>query len=257
MLAYQVFGTGPQTIVLLHGFCENSTCFIEQVFLLKDRFKVVCIDLPGFGFSANAEANTMEEMADAVYELITELQLTKPVLFGHSMGGYAALALAKKHESALCGLGLIHSTALPDSEERKQKRNQAIAFIKTNGTKAYVTPFIPPLFHPQYANQKRVDVLTQEAAQILPEALIRALEAMRSRPDSTQWLRQTDLPVCFIAGAHDAIIPFADMASQAALCKQASFYFLQNSAHMGMIEEAEQCSQSIADFCAGIAPDKQ
>ena len=255
MLAYQVFGTGPQTIVLLHGFCENSTCFNEQVFLLKDRFKVVCIDLPGFGYSANTEANTLEEMADAAYEIIAELQPTKPVLFGHSMGGYVALALAKKYESALSGLGLIHSTALPDSEERKQKRNQAIAFIKTNGTKAYVTPFIPPLFHAQYTNQKRVDELTKEAVHILPEALIRVLEAMRSRPDSTQWLSQTHLPVCFIAGAHDAIIPLADMASQAALCQQASFYLLQNSAHMGMIEEAEKCSKSIADFCADIAPD--
>ena len=257
MLAYQVFGIGPQTIVLLHGFCENSTCFNEQVFFLKDRFKVVCIDLPGFGYSANAEANTMEEMADAVYETINELQLSKPVLFGHSMGGYVALAFAKKHESALSGLGLIHSTALSDSEERQQKRNQAIAFIKTNGTNAYVTPFIPPLFQLQYANQKRVDELITEAAQILPEALVRALEAMRSRSDSTQWLNQTYLPVCFIAGAHDALIPFADMASQAALCKQASFYFLQNSAHMGMIEEAEQCSQGIADFCAGITSAKQ
>jgi len=252
-MAYQVFGTGPQTIVLLHGFCENSTCFNEQVFLLKDHFKLVCIDLPGFGYSANAEANSMEEMADAVYEIMTELQLTKPVLFGHSMGGYVALALAQKYEDALSGLGLIHSTALPDSEERKQKRNQAIAFIKTYGTEAYVTSFIPPLFHLQYANQKRVDMLTQEAEKILPEALTSALEAMRSRSDSTHWLSQTLLPVCFIAGVYDALIPFTDIASQAALCNQASFYLLQNSAHMGMIEEAEQCSQGIADFCADIA----
>jgi pimeloyl-ACP methyl ester carboxylesterase len=253
MPAYRIIGTGPQTIVLLHGFCENSTCFNEQVLFLKEHYRVVCIDLPGFGNAGAVKAKSMEDMADYVYEAMVSIKLIKPVLFGHSMGGYVALALAKKYADTLSGVGLIHSTASADTEERIQKRKQAMAFIKGNGTEAYVKSFIPPLFHLQYVNHNRVEELINEAKKIPPDALISALEAMCSRPDSIAWLKETQLPVCFIAGSSDELIQASQLAEQATLCKRSAFYLLKSSAHMGMIEEAEQCSQYIADFCTTIS----
>lgn len=50
MLHYTSNGVG-NTIVLIHGFCEQSTCFNEQVFLLKADYNVITIDLPGHGQS--------------------------------------------------------------------------------------------------------------------------------------------------------------------------------------------------------------
>lgn len=61
---------------------------------------VVRIDLPGHGQSGNfSEVHSMEDMADVVHEVIRVLGLNKPVVLGHSMGGYVALAYAELYEN--------------------------------------------------------------------------------------------------------------------------------------------------------------
>lgn len=247
MLAHYSHGQG-KTIILLHGFCENSTCFHKQVLLLKDRYNLLCIDLPGFGQSDVVEGLTMEQMADAVEEVLQYLHLDKVVMLGHSMGGYATLAYAKKYSSRLAGFGLLHSTALADTDERKQKREQAMAFIDKTGGERYVREFIPPLFKDALANKADVTYAIDEALSISDRGLIHALDAMKNRPDSTSVLKETKLPVLFVAGKYDALIPAEAMAEQAGYCSRSVFHLLPDSAHMGMVEEPDAMAETIDSF---------
>ncbi len=67
MLHYTQAGKG-KTVVLLHGFCENNTCFDKQVLLLKEHCKLILPDLPGAGKSTTITHASMEIMADQVAE---------------------------------------------------------------------------------------------------------------------------------------------------------------------------------------------
>lgn len=249
MLAHYSQGQGS-TIVLIHGFCENNTCFNRQVLLLKTRHHVVTIDLPGFGSSPAVEQTTIEGMSDLVYETLKNLGINRCVMLGHSMGGYVTLAFAKKHSSMLSGFGLIHSTAAADTEERKEKRDQAIAFINQHGSEPYIKSFIPPLFYNQEKNSLEISACIDEAMSIKPIGLTEALYAMKTRDNSFELLKATPLPVLFIAGKNDTLIPAMSVAEQASMCAKSMFVLLENSAHMGMVEEPEKTADAILSFVA-------
>ena len=59
-IAYQTKGRGP-AVVLVHGFCEDSTIWNEfKNDLLEEKYRVVCIDLPGFGQSEVIEGASIQ-----------------------------------------------------------------------------------------------------------------------------------------------------------------------------------------------------
>lgn len=249
MLHYSKHGTGNNTtIVLLHGFCENSTCFSEQVFFLKEHFSVITPDLPGSGNSAPTDQTSMQSMADDVYRLLKEEKISSCVMIGHSMGGYVTLAFAKKYGEMLNGFGLLHSTANADSDERKQKRDQAIRVIEEKGSDMYVENFIPPLFAPSFKNSKVINDLITQGKKTSVKGLTQALSAMKTREESISFLQETTIPVLFCAGKYDSIIPEFDMLHQASLCRQSEIIYLDQSGHMGYIEEAKKCAEGIVSF---------
>jgi len=251
MISYNKNGEG-NAIVLLHGFCENSTCFNKQVFFLQQYFCVITPDLPGVRNSEYVSNSSMERMADEVFLILKKEKITSCAMLGHSMGGYVTLAFAKKYSHFLKGIGLIHSTAFPDSDERMVKRDQAIRVIEEKGADFYVENFIPPLFSTSFQDKRCIDEMILEGKHTTSEGLIEAIKAMKSRPESISFLKQIDFPVLFIIGKNDTIIPEKDMFYQSSLCKQADVTYLQNSAHMGFIEEEKECTKAIYNFISTI-----
>ena len=249
MLTFQSNGSGKD-IVLLHGFCENSTCFNEQVFLLSDKYKVTVIDLPGVANSPYIEELSMEKCADEVHRTLMHISITSCIMIGHSMGGYVTLSFAKKYPEFLKGFGLLHSTANADSDERKLKRDQAIKVIQEKGHEFYIENFIPPLFSKSFNNPTLLQQLIVEGKRITNKGVIAQLLAMKLRHASNDFLKETDLPVLFIAGMNDTIIPVSDVVKQSAYVHKGSLVVLPNAAHMGMIEDAEACSKAIIQFAS-------
>ena len=117
---YHSKGKGP-AVVLLHGFCEDSRIWEDfKADLLEEKYRVVLIDLPGFGQSDVVQDISIAEMSEAVIAVLDALKLKEVILIGHSMGGYVSLALAENYAERLAGLGMFHSQALPDNEEKQQ-----------------------------------------------------------------------------------------------------------------------------------------
>lgn len=236
-------------MVLVHGFCENNTCFNEQVLFFKASHTVITVDLPGFGKSAVNHAVSIDDIANELFATLTYLKVSKCVLMGHSMGAYVAMAFAEKYPQHLSGFGLIHSVATADNEERKAKRKQVVSFIEKNGKEAFIKHFIPGLF--TEANQKKpyVQEFISEALSGPQEGIVAAVKAMMNRSDKLHVLEQTGVPVFFAIGKHDAIIPEEAMFKQASLPKESQICYLQSSGHVGMVEEPETLNKAMMEFC--------
>jgi pimeloyl-ACP methyl ester carboxylesterase len=237
-----------ETLVLLHGFCENLAVFKFQVEALHTHFNILCIDLPGFGLSPIIKNITIDKIAEEVMYVIDHLTIHSCVLIGHSMGGYVTLSFAKKYPHLLKGFGLIHSTVTKDSFERLAKRKQLINFIKKNGTSPFIKTFFPDLFFNKELNKTQLDILIENAIATQPKAIIEAIKAMMMREETFDVLANTHLPVFFAIGKHDTIIMENDMFNQAALCIEAEVCYLENSNHMGFIEEHEKLNSAIQKF---------
>ena len=118
-----------QPLVLLHGFCESGRMWAYFSEKLSANFRVVCPDLPGFGGSPiQGEQISLEEVAVQLEAWMEETDIKNPIVIGHSLGGYVALALLELMGSRIQAIGLFHSTAYPDDEEKKGMRNRTITF---------------------------------------------------------------------------------------------------------------------------------
>lgn len=250
-IAYTTKGKGFP-LVLLHGFCEDSTVWDEfKTDLLEENYKVIAIDLPGFGKSElAAEEVSMSDFAEVVHAVVEELALEKIILIGHSMGGYAGLAFAEKYGGKLAGLGLFHSHPYPDSEEKKAGRQKGIDFIKRQGHVLYVKQLFPNLFAPTFvkSNAFLLEKLTFRASRYRSEGIIAALAAMKNRPDRSEVLKNIQVPVLFIIGGKDTTVPAEQSLEQTHLPAVSSVHLLEKVAHMGMFEARKQSQLIVRQF---------
>ena len=249
MIYFQDRGNGPRILVLIHGFCENQQIWDDVAATLARKHRVLTLDLPGFGKSDSLpDGFGLNEVAAALWQWVETMQLARPVVVGHSLGGYVALAMAEQQRHALGGLVLFHSTAAADSPEKKENRNKVIDFVKRNGVDPFIDSFVPALFarpdHPAVATAEKICRATKQ------ETLLAYTAAMRDRPERLNLLANLESPVLLLAGARDAIVPLASLQKQAETLKNGHLDELEGVGHMGMFEAPDQSCRALDRFMA-------
>lgn len=251
-IAYEDTGKG-QPVVLLHGFGEDGTVWKHQVLFLQPHFRLLIPDLPGSGLSEllNESASpSMETYASVVKAMLEKEHIESCVLIGHSMGGYVILAFAELFSTVLKGFGLFHSTAFADTEEKKQTRRRGIDVIRQRGAVTFLRQTTPNLFGSSYkvAHTDEIEVLMERASEFSDAALIQYYEAMIERPDRTEVLRNSAVPVLFILGEQDNAVPFQDVLKQTHLPSNSFVYILEAVGHMGMWEDTDTCNNALREY---------
>lgn len=187
-------------------------------------------------------------MADDVLKLMNELNIPRAAVLGHSMGGYIALSLAERYPDRLSAVGLIHSTAYPDTEEAKDKRLQAVSTIENKGITAFIDGLVPGLFAPEHLEQMPEQVLKvrELGYKTPPQGASGAALAMRERPDRRDVLSATSLPVLLVAGEKDQLIPVDRTFT--AEGPNVVHTIIAGAGHMSMLETPSELAQVITGF---------
>ncbi len=239
-----------RVIVLLHGFLESIELFDEFSTKLSRSFRVISIDLPGHGKTPSlGYIHTMELMAQCAKKVLDSLYLKKYVLVGHSMGGYAALAFAELFPENISGLCLFHSTALPDSEEKKKDRERVAEIVK-HDHKQFVSELIPKLFDPENIPLLKGEVLKakQVALDTHTEGIVAAIRGMKGRPSRELVLKNARFPVLFIIGKKDVLLAWDNLMLLTALPKRSYHKVLEHAGHMGFYEAPEETFKAVRKF---------
>jgi len=254
-ICYKVYGKG-KAVMLLHGFGETGEVWNNQVEFLKEDFKLIVPDLPGTGDSemiSDMSIQGMSEVIKVIFDAERENAYDSQadaVLVGHSMGGYITLAYAKKYGEKLHAFGLFHSSAFPDNEEKKGVRKKGIEFVRKHGPFEFLKTSTPNLFSATSKTKKSelIDVFIRGLHNFSGPALVSYYEAMMQRPDTTDLLKATRLPVLFVIGKYDTAVPMQDMLKQAYLPEKSYIHILHQSGHMGMLEEPDKSSLILKKF---------
>jgi len=192
-LFYRVFGNG-KPVMLIHGFGETGDVWKNQIARLGAHFQLIVPDLPGSGQSDIIDDMSMEGIAESLKAILDkENDKASPsgnvrvAMIGHSMGGYIALAFADKYSDCLAALGLFHSTAFADSEEKKETRKKGIGFIRQHGAFEFLKNSTPNLFSPfsKAEKQELIDGFIRSLNNFSAQSLVSYYEAMMQRPDRT------------------------------------------------------------------------
>jgi pimeloyl-ACP methyl ester carboxylesterase len=247
-LNYTIKGNGSP-IVMLHGFMESKIIWKRLSERLQSSNRIIVIDLPGHGNSPELKSDfSIDHMARSVYSLLRSLGISQAIFIGHSMGGYVGLALNDLYPESVDKLILLHSKAEGDTKETKLKRDVGIEMLQRHPS-LFIQESIKNLFWPSSIERLSIEIksLISDALSTDYKGYIQALIAMKERPDRLSQLAEKE-NIFYIAGKHDPVIPFSVSLSEMTHLNIKRTAILENSGHMGFLEEKEKCEQLIVDF---------
>lgn len=208
MLNYEIQGDGSENLVLIHGFMENLSIWDDMIPFLSEKFRLIKIDLPGFGKSeVVSEIQTMDLIADEVKKITDDLAIKDFHLLGHSMGGYIALAYAERYPGSLRSLTLFFSTYFADDETKKEMRKKSLRLIEEN-YKAYANAGVPNFFNPNERDvlESKIKMAKQIAHTSSLEGVLSSQKGMIERPDRRLVIENFEGKILVISGKHDSAI---------------------------------------------------
>lgn len=242
-------------LVMLHGFPHNRTLWAPQLGALVDHCRCVAPDLRGFGESSVTPPWSMDQYADDVVALLEHLDIRRCVVVGLSMGGYVAFALWRRRPDLIRGLVLADTRSTPDTEEAKQKRREMIALAHERGSGAVADAQINGMLG-KTTRENHPDIVESvlqmlEAAPI--DGIIGSLEAMMSRPDSTDTLRSITVPTVIVVGEEDALTPVKDARAMHEALPSSRLEVIRGAGHLSNLEKPAAFNHVLSEFVSALS----
>lgn len=245
---YDVFGSGQNTVVLLHGFLESSFIWERIINGFSNDYQIICIDLLGHGQSTNVgDIHTMTMQADMVFEVLDHENIDTFYLVGHSMGGYVGLSMLEQSPHKIKKLMLLNSTPVSDSEERIELRNRNIGAVKENLVLT-VGLSVANLFSEVNREllKNNIEIVKQKARQTSLQGIIAAQEGMKLRCDYSNLIKHTTVPIALVLGIDDPIMNYNDTKIFADY-DHVNLISLEGG-HMSWLENPVGLSHAMSDF---------
>jgi len=242
-------GSGP-AVVLLHGYPLDGAMWSGVARLLSESFRVIKPDLPGRGDTPAPAAPGIEGYADFVEAILAELP-SGAGLAGFSMGGYVALAVAKRRPPNLAALALVDTKAAADTDAGRRGRDESIAVAREKGVEAIADAMLPKLLSAAaLANRDTVERVRRIMLRQPKDTIAADLAAMRDRPDSTSFLSEIRMPARVIVGAEDAIAPPEEGRAMADAIAGADCIVIPGAGHLAPVERPRAVATSLQEFFA-------
>lgn len=247
---YTVKGNG-EALLFLHGYLESSEIWSDFISRFDESYKVICVDIPGHGKSeVLGQVHTMKMMAEAVNAVLYAENVNKLTILGHSMGGYITMEFVNTYPQKTRGYCLFHSTCFADNDEKKLNRDREISLVLCGKKMQIIHTNVPKAFADN--NIKKLNDQLVKAKQIAKEApeegIIALLRGMKEREDHSELFSNSIFTPLIIWGKQDNYIGEATFNKLLALAPEAKTIVLENSGHMGFIEEAENAYKGIISY---------
>ncbi|AMS27299.1 hypothetical protein AEM51_10005 [Bacteroidetes bacterium UKL13-3] len=264
-IAYMDEGSGPQTILFIHGLANYAPVWKYQIAELRKTNRCIAIDLPGNGYSSRGEyPYTMFFYAECVARFIEKMELKNVVLTGHSMGGQIALIIALRYPHLLDKLVLVAPAGLEYFASHE--------VMMMNGMLSIGNLFYADEFHLESAIRQSFFNTQNESATIIDDlkTIMNAHNMKQWRDMSLssikgmlneqvqQYLPNITLPTLIVFGQKDAMIPntlihFGEtpesIAKKAAeLIPNASYKMIAQAGHFVQLEKADEVNSIILSF---------
>jgi pimeloyl-ACP methyl ester carboxylesterase len=252
---------GP-VIVMIHGYSASLDAWEPWVARLKDRYRIVTLDLPGHGLTRapSTYALSLPRYAQLVDTVATTLGLGPYVVVGNSMGGGVAWTLALSRPDRVRALVLVDSIGLPAPPSGKP-----MPFL----FKVLATPLGKMLLRVLDTRPWAVDGLKSayvDPALVTPALIDRYVELSlapghrsillngdeNAAPVTVNTFKAIRAPTLVLHGDADAIIPVASGRALAAAIPGARFIDYPRVGHVPMEQIPDRSAQDLDAFIQGL-----
>ncbi len=253
LLQHREAGKGTP-LVLVHGFPFDSRMWDDQLAGLADDFRVIAIELPGYGQSAPPRPFTVASAAEEIHALLKSIGALPCILGGLSMGGYVCFEFAARFIADMRAMVLSDTRCDADGPEAKENRNRMIQVARERGSTAIADIMEPKLLAPD--TPKNRPSVRQKLRQIMesvsPQTIEHTLAALRDRSDSTGRLKTISVPTLIVMGQQDAITPLAVAQAMQQGIPGARLAIIAGAGHMPPMEQPDQFNRTVRDFLLSL-----
>lgn len=263
-IAYIDEGQSDKVILFLHGLGSYIPAWKFNITYLRNHFRCIAIDLPGFGKSEkHIHSGSMEFYTKIVYGFIQSLNLEKVDLIGHSMGGQIAINCAIKFPDSVDKLILIAPAGFEKfSDEEiqiiKNLTKPENFFIRDSKQirANYEMSFYKFPTKAEYLVEDRITVSNDKDFYNYCVTISNSIAGMIEQSIFYE-LKNIKQKTLVIFGKNDALIPnkYLHQTTTEEIAKKAcqqipdsQLILLDECGHFAQIEKAEEVNSSIMDF---------
>lgn len=247
-------GSGP-VLLFLHGLPFQKGMWAPQLAALSRKWRVVAVDLRGFGESSLPASGTpsVDTYAADVEGLVEHLGQGPVVVAGHSMGGYVGLALARKRPDLLRGLVMVASRATADSAEAAANRRSVALRLATESPEFVAESMLPRMPSTESRDMGLRREIRNLMAPLRADGIAFAQRALADRPDSTSCLSRIPCPALVVAGERDAVVPIEESGIFAAGFAKGRLAVIENAGHMVSWEQPKAFQNALEGWLATLS----
>ncbi len=257
--SYWHLPAGPNTIVFIHGNSAGKEVFYKQFEALSSSgYSLLAIDILGHGSSSNATQPDEEYNTPAfalnLYRLLASLKISRPVIFGWSMGGHIAIEMAGRGFD-LAGL-MISGTppfgpSIVDFERAFKKSAAMEVTLKPERTAEDMEVYRKGLFGTFANRPEAFDLLVERADGRCPERSFAhwatGEEGCHQRTVVCGW----DRPICVLHGNNDVFVSDEYLKTfPEERFWQSRIIRMEDIGHAPFLEQPETFNTFLLEFCA-------
>jgi pimeloyl-ACP methyl ester carboxylesterase len=221
-------GVSGPPLVLLHGLAGSGAWWKRNLPALSSAFRVIVIDLPGFGSSHQDARLSLDEAPAQVAALLGQLGIERAHVIGHSMGGLVAGALAADHPERVDRLVLVDAGFLSLDPNLRHRITGPLR------TLPWTSPTILP-------------ILLRDAIRAGPVRMARAT-AQLLRKDWSHKLPAITAPTLVVWGEHDHVCNLGIGERITAAVPGARLVVIPGAGHNPMWEKRADFDREVLGF---------
>ena len=213
---------------------------------------VVAPHFRGFGVlgSDPVAVSALDDYAADAIDLLDLLHVHEAVVAGLSMGGYVALAMMRLAPRYIAGLILADTRPQADAADARDGRTRMAQLARERGVAAIVDDLLPKLVG-ETTRRERAPItarVREIALENSVDAVVGALDAMKTRPDSTGLLASIHVPTLIVVGDEDGIAPPDVAEAMQKGIAGASLAVVPHAGHLSSLENVDAFNAALAQF---------
>lgn len=249
---YREMGKGARTLVFLHGVGTDAESWELQLAEFGQHYRAIAWNMPGYGGSVPLATPSFAGMADALRDLLDELDIRRVDLIGHSYGGMVAQEFAARHGSRLRTLTLSGTSPAfgkPDGDWQQAFVRQRLAPLEAGKSMAELAPKMVGGLIGTAADEHGIAIARRSVAQVPAETFAAGVRLLVTF-DRRDALAAINVPTLVIAGERDSNAAPAMMEKMAARIPDAEYVCLQDVGHLANLENAASFNETLRLFLA-------
>lgn len=260
-LCAKVIGTsGPETILFIPGLTGSSESWDENFQHLSQQYKLVMIDTLGFGHSPKPDIGyTLDDHLQSIRETLTQLEINRMHLVGHSMGTLLALAYACHFPESIEKIVLL---ALPLFESEQEAREHIShsslfhRFLAMDTPLAHIVcsimcavrPLLLPIMPMLVSNVP--PMAAEDSLRHTWLSYSRSLRNLIFGAETIKWLREIKQSVLLIHGRQDTTAPLENVKNRLGLLNHAELIEL-DAGHDLVFTHSRELAEAVRNFLSG------